>query len=163
MDGDDGEGGLIADSKRDSVGLRRRWEIGKETEFENGGEMTSRPSNALALSSFSSNLHVQHHRTSPFPTPFGNPIKKSVVAINIVHGCRLQQHPGPPPSKEVDDGENGGNSPLNSRLIPQYDGEDKEPDPYWGLFDDEQTKILKTKHTDLVLRFLRHIENQLRI
>ncbi|KAI3736634.1 hypothetical protein L2E82_26560 [Cichorium intybus] len=34
MDGDDGEGGLIADSKRDSVGLRRRWEIGKETEFK---------------------------------------------------------------------------------------------------------------------------------
>lgn len=48
-------------------------------------------------------------------------------------------------AKEVDDDEGGGDSPLTPQSIPQDDEEDEEPDPYGGLFDDEQTKILRIK------------------
>ena len=43
-------------------------------------------------------------------------------------------------------GEAGGESPLTSQSIPQDNEEDEEDlDPYGGLFDDEQSKILRIK------------------
>lgn len=51
-------------------------------------------------------------------------------------------------TKAVDDdgrGGGGGDSPLTSQSIPQEDEDEEEQDPYGGLFDDEQTKILRIK------------------
>ena len=54
-------------------------------------------------------------------------------------------------SKEVDDdcgregGGGGGDSPLTPQSIPHDDEEEEDPDPYGGLFDDEQSKILRIK------------------
>ncbi|KAI3824426.1 hypothetical protein L1987_05885 [Smallanthus sonchifolius] len=48
-------------------------------------------------------------------------------------------------TKDVNDGEEGGNSPLTPQSIPRDDEEDEEPDLYGGLFDDEQAKILGIK------------------
>lgn len=50
-------------------------------------------------------------------------------------------------TKEVndDEGGGGGDSPLTPQSIPQDEEEDEEQDPYGGLFDDEQTKILRIK------------------
>ncbi|XP_024978851.1 probable mediator of RNA polymerase II transcription subunit 26c [Cynara cardunculus var. scolymus] len=48
-------------------------------------------------------------------------------------------------TKEVDDDcIGGGDSPLTPQSVPQ-DDEDEDHDPYGGLFDDEQTKILRIK------------------
>ncbi|KAI3699302.1 hypothetical protein L2E82_43533 [Cichorium intybus] len=49
-------------------------------------------------------------------------------------------------TKEVDDDyRGGGDSPLTPQSIPQDDEDGDEPDPYGGLFDDEQSKILRIK------------------
>ncbi|CAI9282203.1 unnamed protein product [Lactuca saligna] len=53
-------------------------------------------------------------------------------------------------SKEVDDdcgreGGGGGDSPLTPQSIPHDDEDEEDPDPYGGLFDDEQSKILRIK------------------
>ncbi|KAI3788334.1 hypothetical protein L2E82_01095 [Cichorium intybus] len=73
-------------------------------------------------------------------------LNKLAAAINIFHGRRLQQHPRPPPSKEVDDGERAGNYPLNSQLIPQYD---EEPDPYRGNSMISRAKFSRSNTPDM--------------
>lgn len=61
----------------------------------------------------------------------------------------IQQQPNglvPTITKEVDDDyRGGGDSPPTPQSIPQDDEDGEEPDPYGGLFDDEQSKILRIK------------------
>ncbi|CAH1427872.1 unnamed protein product [Lactuca virosa] len=79
-------------------------------------------------------------------------IVERLYAQQQCRSCDMNVNPQQQPNgvgrtitKEVNDDEGGGDSPLTPQSIPQDEEEDEEQDPYGGLFDDEQTKILRIK------------------